>query len=59
MQDPKNYIEDEDFVKEQNTRLKPMGLKLNFLLTHPVCTKNECYCGKTPCYYSALWKKKD
>lgn len=52
----KNYIDDKDFIEEQNRKLAPMGAQLNSLLTHPVCTKEKCYCGRTPCYYSPLWK---
>jgi hypothetical protein len=55
----KNYIDDKKFIDEQNTRLEPMGAQLNSLLTHPVCTKDECFCGKKSCYYSTLWKNKN
>jgi len=45
-----------DFVAIQNEKLLPMNLQLNSLLTHPVCTKNKCFCGQKKCYYSPLFK---
>ena len=55
----KNYIDDKEFINECNKKIAPLGGQLNYLLTHPTCTKDQCYCGKIPCYYSPLWENEE
>jgi hypothetical protein len=53
---PSDHLSNQ-FVEKTNKKIAPMGVQLNSLLTHPQCTKNQCYCGREKCYYSPLWEK--